>query len=656
MLNQDIILTALSSPNNKVDIKIAGQSISNIVGPTPMVDFSTTYDNADGFLSTVIDTISINGKIMERPSTTGSSLSAIIEKMKTLKSGVLECLTTFEIVCENSSIYFTSGLLVKQFNINRTDNNWTKSADFTIELEGRTNKDGQQKTVEDQSESWSIEQIEDSQFTSFQHPYYGGSETLNPAMGAYPGGQPFGTPHQASDYNNPSVSTIGINMLPQYRVTRRLSARGLYAVQGTGTVCLPSRESTNIIRTNNAKQWVETRASGLNLSSNSFFHIPSTLTSNSNNTNGMHLYNHIRSISLDNYNGTYEMTDNWLVMPSAIGHTESFTIDSSTSENFTKTVRIAGTVNGLALYSHSNKTNTPMVLYDTSGASPGGTGTFSMNDAHGLSNLEGSKNLSSPNLLSNTKYSNAKRAWETQIKPMAYRRACLGMSQNQKISRLATNSVDPTKPNNPNYYYDRPLNVIPVTSSESHNPMTGAITYNMEFSNRARALPGVLSENINITHDAPSDSISETNVLGRALGPIIQKFGRTNARKTITIDIIVEPPQTIAGTLQDIPNGYASSDSPVGLGTDLRRAINLLIQGHAPYHSRDSYFFGPVSSQNSIYQLPGKNRPAQYGTVFVQNNQETWNPTEGRFSKTVSWIYQPCSTTNNSADAFWLQY
>jgi hypothetical protein len=121
-------------------------------------------------------------------------------------------------------------------------------------------------------------------------------------------------------------------------------------------------------------------------------------------------------------------------------------------------------------------------------------------------------------------------------------------------------------------------------------------------------------------------------VLGRYLGPIIQSIGRTNARKTITIDIVVQPPQTLLGSIPD------TQLSPIGLNTDLRNQIENFINGHAPFYARDASVFG-------------QGRTAKQGTVYVQQDTESWSPTEGRFSKTISWIYQQCDVNKH-----WLDY
>lgn len=669
MINQEILFNTLNSNtnNNLVDIIIAGSSIPAMVGPTPLVDISRTYTNEDGYLSTITESITLNGKIV--PKTSGTGFSPIMSGINALKNLLSKCsVTTLEIKCSGTIVYSSTGVLIKQFNANKTDDNWTRTADFTIELENKLDASGQKKKVEDQVETWSIEPLEEVSYLGFNQLVYSNSEYLSPDMKPTAPSRGAGIPapfvnsnptSSAAGGNNNGPGTLGVNTVGQYRITRRLSAKGLVAVSGTG--CLsPTRTEANNIKVANAKEWVEEQAGTIEQPNtpkpSGSIHIPSIVNTSTIGT-GIVLYNHVRSISTDFYNGTYEMTDTWIAMPTGTTHTESFTIDCSTADNFTKTIRVAGNIAGLIAYDHNKKTDHSFL---TQQVSPSGKFipnlSIGANSSEKTGQINGGLNIASlpsstpakvTTTMKDNKYQNAKDAWEKTIKPYLYRRACLGMDQYGKNQRQASNEIDPRIPESPAFFKDRPLNTIPVSTSEGHDPMRGTISYTYEFNNKYRAIPGVISENINVTHDAPADNISETSVLGRYLGPIIQSVGKTNARKTLTIDIVVQPPQGIAGS---IPDGV---HSPVGLYTDLRNYIDKFVDGHAPFYPRDVSLFGGVAKNNTngTAQTFDRAGGAVPGTVFVQSNQETWNPTEGRFSKTISWIYQQCDATKH-----WLDY
>ena len=124
MINQEILFSALNNnPTNLVDIIIAGSSIPAIVGPTPLVDISRTYNNEDGYVSSIIENITLNGKIV--PRTSGTGFSPIMSGINALKDLLSKCaVTTLEIKCSGTTVYSSTGVLIKQFSANRTLHPW----------------------------------------------------------------------------------------------------------------------------------------------------------------------------------------------------------------------------------------------------------------------------------------------------------------------------------------------------------------------------------------------------------------------------------------------------------------------------------------------------------------------------------------------------
>jgi hypothetical protein len=667
MLNQDIAFNTLQfgveqTKPRFVDILIAGSSIGKIVGPTPLVDITKTFENDDGYLSTVVETINLTGKIVE--SGIVNTVSKIGELQKLLKCSS----TSIQIVCDddNSSpqtIYARSGVIVKNANFNKTDNNWTRTIDFSIDLESKVDSSGNMKTVENKSETWSIDPIEDEQFFGADYPVAGGLEYLNPHLGASRN-----SPQPPDSVNGSSAkrSTIGIGRYGRYRITRRLSAKGRAVSDNVADRDCTDIDANNAnrVRVSNAKKWVEQTSSGISQQGGGSVYFGSLNISpvSANTGQGIHLYNHIRSISTDFYNGSYEMTDTWIGMPAGTTHTESFTIDCSTNENFTKTVRVIGNVKGMSLYQHDaqnylvdpNSEDVPIASKTRPLSINGSLGGINTNKADDLSpNISldpGGGIPPQPKIdkISDDKYANAKYAWETLIKPMLYRRACLAMANvsDGRINRPNVNEVDPTRPESPAFFYERSLSPIPASTSEGHDPYSGGISYTYEFNNKYRSIPGVLSESINVYHDIPSDVVSEVAVIGRQLGPILYSFGKTASRKTLTIDIVVQPPKNVLGS---IPN---NQHCPVGLDTDLRSYIDKIVEGHTPFYPGDRFLFGSKSINNVTGNPSGAtDKAAKPGTVYIKSNNETWNPTDGRFNKVISWVYQPCDVTQG-----WLDY
>ena len=210
------------------------------------------------------------------------------------------------------------------------------------------------------------------------------------------------------------------------------------------------------------------------------------------------------------------------------------------------------------------------------------------------------------------------------IKPFLYRRACYGM---HNLDRQTENFPTPNgHPNNPIYSTDALLNVIPTSTSEGHDPRKGTISYTHEFNNNHNLIDGVISQNVSINVDAPTDTISETPVIGRALGPILAKTGRSSARKTISVDIVVRPPKLINGFFQ------TNSLCPVWTGGEIYKSIESLIEGNRPFGIADQTIF-PGLAKNRL------------GIAFVTSDTNSWSPTTGRYSRNVSWTFQPCSLT-----------
>lgn len=659
MLNQLLFNSQGEEPtsqSNRTKIFLFGRDIANITGPTPMVDISTTFNSEDGFATSITDTITLTGKIA--PSSISSSgITDLLDRYNKLTNLLKSCtMGEFKIDC-NGPLYSGSNITVKSYQIDKTDNNWMRTADFSVVLESkRASTSGTQDPnflIESRSDSWTIEQLEDAQYHAFSMNNLSiGPEYLSKNM--LPSPEPSlqqPVPNQAVGGGGIGTggNTLGIRHAPQYKITRRISAKGLPTLpSGTSNTsspatCYNDHHALNATKLNNARLWVELQAhKPFHASPSGSIVLPGLGTTNG--SSGIHFYNHIRTISADIYNGTYEINDNWLAMPTGITHTEKYTIECSTSENFTKTVRVIGTINGLAKSNPSyysdksaltfNNNQLSLALQESSGYPHyAGAMTHSVSDTHSYGSTSPAQPSNSANTsMSSEKYLNAYNAWNKDIKPYLYRRASLGINTGDRIDRPSTPRVgagQTTVPESPAFFKERLLSPIPVNVSEGHDPFNGAITYTYEFNNKYKALSGVISENINITHDAPADNISETQVLGRYLGPILQAIGRTNARKTITVDVIIQPPMTNEGMLEY--TGSSTNVCPIGLPTALRHQINELIQGNQPFSYRNALIFGSAARNNL------------QGTVYVQSDQETWNPTEGRFSRTVSWIYQQCT-------------
>jgi hypothetical protein len=138
------------------------------------------------------------------------------------------------------------------------------------------------------------------------------------------------------------------------------------------------------------------------------------------------------------------------------------------------------------------------------------------------------------------------------------------------------------------------INPSALSTTVGHNPIGGTVTYAAEFS--STVLPktaGALSEVVTVQDEAATPLIAIIPVLGRAEGPVIQDLGSVKEkRRTVSIEIVM------------IPAKYNCNSS-------------------APQPSVD---VGPYAPTGSV--------------VYKEQDQTSWVPNTGRYSRTVSWIYE----------------
>ena len=151
------------------------------------------------------------------------------------------------------------------------------------------------------------------------------------------------------------------------------------------------------------------------------------------------------------------------------------------------------------------------------------------------------------------------------------------------------------------------LNVNPLSSSIGYNTNGGSVTYNFTFNDRPyNCVASAKSEIINITEGNPNDVFSNLTILGRAAGPLYQDINTIGQRtREISIEAIL-PPDTgcLVGSVYNVsaPTVY------------------------------DSFIAGYQSALT-----------AAYAQVFVNSENKTWNPKEGRFTFNKSWTVGGCS-------------
>jgi hypothetical protein len=138
------------------------------------------------------------------------------------------------------------------------------------------------------------------------------------------------------------------------------------------------------------------------------------------------------------------------------------------------------------------------------------------------------------------------------------------------------------------------MNAVPLVKQSAFNEGNGIITYHYEYDNRPTpTTPNALSEIVTVVNHYPTDVFAIVPVLGRAIGPVLQGIGTV---KEARIDLVVEivmPAQT----------NRSSSVKP--------NTIGFLAT------------YVPVAGQ-----------------IFKERDDESWNVWTGRYSRSVTWVYQ----------------
>ena len=635
--DNNIEFSALSTDSPRVIIEYKNTGIHTITGPVPFIKISesaNTSENGELFSSKL--SITLDGKIF----CTGSGVSGIISKITSLKdlfygsgsASVANYNDVLKIKCDSNLKFEVSGLKILNFAATQTPDNWTSSANYSIDLEAYVPRASGLFGIKSASEDWTIEPLDD-------HAYYvnttistsGRLEYHNPVIG-----------NATPSTNQGGALTLSLVNVPQYKISRKLSAIGFSTGIGIDSAFSAHQLASNWVhsRIKMAFDGENTKSPRVNFSDVNF---------NKKVSDQYYLYNHLRNTSFSVDAGSYEVNDTWLALPTGMSYVEDYTVDCSTDIRNVKTVRVQGTIKGLALANENlEKTNDTNYIIPVSGSNDiylySGM-IASPRDLTTTSNQPSPKKLDSITTSSDHKnlyqhkYINALSGWIYDIKPYLYRRACIVVNSTERnVGNYPYNTFDnPVTISRPNPIFsnERLLNINPVSCTEDHDTRKGIIGYTYEFSNRFTYLSGVLSENIRINDNGPADVINEAFVLGRRLGPQLQNLGsRTSSKKDLSIEVLVVPPFNIAGFVLN------NKECPVYTGGVVFSGISGLINDFKPFSlTRSAGVFGGAGSVTTS------------GTAYVSSDTTIWDPIQGKYTRNVSWIYQHCKLVYNNLDS-----
>lgn len=503
--------------------------------PVPQISISNTQDrDSSGRLTSYATNINLDGVIY---ATGNEGFAYLTSRESALRQVFRIDGQLFVIGCTGAGgsqiPYFSGTPRILKYSADKTENYWLNTIAYNIEMQidvcctGSLCYNSGIFCVSNTQDEVSIETIDDFSYVGGPHVGLRKDIPLEPMFSGY----------------------------PIYRVTRTLSAAGKYTPSGKSAIA-------------NAKEWVIDAGS-----KNSF----------TGYLVGLNLYNFTRSISINEPEGSYRITDNWLATSSAWkggSWTESFNIESSLDNSLLRTVTIGGTIKGLEDY------NTNLPLYSSGTLGTGISGTL-------YPTYEGSrKGLS--------RFANATSGYQSiKSRNVLFERADAALEKIGDPSGINKRFFSRNEP---------PLNPIPYSVTEGYNPTEGTVTYSWTYNNRPlNMISGSISETLTVNDTLPTKQIAELFVLGRRLGPVLQDLGTyTIASRDVTFEVVMPRPSSLSG-LKAIPtNSYA--------------AITGLVDSFNPeYIVREA-----VKS-------------------FVRNDTESWSVSEGRFVKSKSWSWSRCA-------------
>ena len=219
-----------------------------------------------------------------------------------------------------------------------------------------------------------------------------------------------------------------------------------------------------------------------------------------NLANYYHGFNHSRNEDINVSDGSYSVTETWLIASGTDFENYSMSVTSDNQNPFVN-VNVQGKIKGLSSL-------VPSSVYFG--------GQYQDHELIADGSKKDPRFLVSP-------YMNALEKWYT-----ISRSGVFGYTSD--IYRRANSTVAVE------------LNSQPLDISLGMNEYTGEIDYSLSFDNRpTNIISGVLFENININETYPGDVFATIPVIGRQTGPVLQYTGsRTAYFRDLSIDLVMD--------------------------------------------------------------------------------------------------------------------
>ena len=581
---------------NEVNIRYGGSLFSNPPNSgraIPLLTIDTTANrDIDNNILSYKTTLQLEGTVI------GTGLSDCLARYSGIEAYFKDPIkqnSTFEIICNNLQLTNYSGTYFVSSNASKSENNWVVTLPYTISLESISTTGN--ALIESYDDSWTIEPLEEVYY--YNHVQKTTSYDFKPNATIDTSKSPSQTDLEIK------IQDIPMRNFLQYRITHRLSAVGKAIDRSNPNNPInPALKSAAFVE---ASKWVKDRAN--------IAYVPFTSLSTSSIatgvqitnqpyeqvTDGLRLYNHMRTVESNVSAGSYGITDTWLALGTGVRYTEDFTWEISTDEKFSKTVTLNGTIKGLE-------------------QAPNGYVVFPSSIMTG--NLIKEFFPSFPDQTrANNKFTNALYGYMSGVKPYLYQRASSALSSVPSPD-APTGRTQPVQWIGPKSII--PLNITPLSYTETLSPIAGSITYSVSYNNKPGSwLSGVLSSTISVTDNRQTDVVAETFVLGRPLGPVLEKVGNSKSERRVNIEVVYPTPTGFKSSHPQSPECVINASRPE------YQQLKQLMDAFKPIGATAFATLVPTSS----YSI------SDIGLVFKTGDTQSWNPFEGRFNWDVTWVY-----------------
>tara|TARA_Y100001937_G_scaffold128839_1_gene208762 strand:- start:3084 stop:4937 length:1854 start_codon:yes stop_codon:yes gene_type:complete len=375
-----------------------------------------------------------------------------------------------------------------------------------------------------------------------------------------------------------------------YNITHTITATGKNAYDGNGLIRKPWE---------NAKLWVDGKV-GLptendNYTKN-FEDIFGFGTGPSGDYDNYKLYNHVRSKNADYSNGTYNVTENWVMAKtdSETNHNvfDDCNVDLSYDRNTgLATVNVAGTITGLETRKSCTIGERDDADYDNVTESAFAAAKAYFEDVY-------EDSTGGPGESTFSIYEYAKKCFSEQYISSAYEDS-LGTSLKKEH----------------------------ISKTVSQNVSNGSISYSFVFNNRPQFISGSKTETYSAQDKKAVSKYATLEVPGRVSGPILQNMNTKElASVTVTVDILMPNqravPKPTSWNGDDVTNGIILQ-RPLATESIAKGARRITLPTDHPCH--------PDNQNNTL--------------IIVSDQQETFDSTSGKYNLSTTYTYQTGCTT-----------